>query len=342
MAAENGQPGPPLMPPLPAPLRDHPGEFSFFQAMRLLEQLHGGRLGAFSQPANEPVRLSTHASLAFPPAEIQSLEEVPGEQPRMEVNFFGLVGPLGVLPTRYTEMVMERARAGDTAMRDFLDIFNHRFLSLLYRAWQQYRYPIAYERGGDPFTEYLLSFIGLGTAGLQKRQAIPDQALICYEGLLAQYPRSALALRQVLAHYFEVPVDVQPFAGAWWPLDEAERSRLTEERTPSAQLGVGMVLGAEVWDQQTVVRVRLGPLSLVRYRSFLPGGDAHQPLRSLCRFFCGEDVDVEVQLVLAREETPRFGLDPQGPLPVRLGWVSWMTRRPPESDPDNTVLRLWE
>ena len=33
----------------------------------------------------------------------------------------------------------------DYALRDFLDIFNHRALSLFYRAWQKYRFPFAYE-----------------------------------------------------------------------------------------------------------------------------------------------------------------------------------------------------
>jgi type VI secretion system protein ImpH len=342
MGAENGQPDPPVNSALPAPLRDHPGEFSFFQAIRLLEQLRDSRLGVFNPPSKEPVELSAHPSLAFPAAEIQSLEESGEGPPRMAVNFFGLMGPLGMLPTRYTELIIERTRAGDTALRDFLDIFNHRLISLLYRAWEHYRYPIAFERGQDPFTEYLFSFIGLGTPGMRNRQALPDRALVSFEGLLAQYPRSAQGFRQVLAQYFEVPVEVLPFAGAWWPLEESSRSRLTDSRSPNMQLGAGMVLGAEVWDQQTVVRVRLGPLPLAIYQSFLPGGDAHQPLRSICRFFCGEDVDVEVQLILARKEAPQFSLDPKGSLPVRLGWVSWMIQRPLERDPDETVLKLWE
>jgi len=88
--------------------------------------------------------------------------------------------------------------------------------------------------------------------------------------------------------------------------------------------------------------VRLGPMTLGKYKSFLPFGDAHQPLRALCRFFCGEDLDVEAQLVLKREEAPRFSLDPDSPEPARLNWVSWMINGPADRDPDETVLRLWE
>ena len=87
-------------------------------------------------------------SLAFPAAEIQRLElpEDDAGQPRMDVNFLGLTGPQGVLPIYYTQLIAERARLRDTAIRDFLDIFNHRMISLFYRAWEKYRFPIGYER----------------------------------------------------------------------------------------------------------------------------------------------------------------------------------------------------
>jgi type VI secretion system protein ImpH len=346
MGTESGQPDPPVsLAPLPGPLSARPWDYSFFQAIRLVQRARGAPepIGSFVHPASEPVRLGTHPSLAFPAAEIQSLQEFGDAPPKMTVNFFGLDGPLGVLPTRYTELVLERLHARDATLRDFLDIFNHRMISLLYRAWEKYRFPVAYERGGaDPFTGYLLSLIGLGTRALENRQAVPDQALLCYEGLLAQFPRSAMAFRGMLSHYFRVPVEVQPFAGAWRPLGPGSRTRLNGGYSKSESLGAGMVLGGEVWDQESVVRVRLGPMSLEEYRQFLPNGSAHQPLKALARFFCGEDLDVEVQLILKREDAPRFGLDSPGPAAPRLGWLGWIFTRPLDRDPDETVFRLWD
>jgi type VI secretion system protein ImpH len=332
---------------LPERLRTRPGEFSFFQAVRLLLQLAGTEnpIGSFDPPSQEAVRIGVRAGFSFPPAEIQSVEANPDpDLPlKMTVNFFGLTGPSGVLPTRYTELLVERVYARDHTLKDFLDIFNHRLISLLYRAWEKYRFPVAYERGGqDAFTGYMLDLIGLGTPGLQNRMAVPDQALICYEGLLAQYPRSAEAFRQMLADYFEVPVEVQPFAGSWRPLDAGSRTCFADGRSRSEQLGVGVVLGDEVWDQQSVVRVRLGPMSLVQYRDFLPGGSAHEPLKALSRFFCGDDLDVEAQLILKREEAPRFSLEAEGVPPAQLGWVCWMFSKPLGRDPDETVMYLWK
>jgi type VI secretion system protein ImpH len=352
MGAESREPDPavtlPLTPDaLPERLRTSPGDFSFFQAVRLLQQLAGAEnpIGSFDRPSEEVVRIGARASMSFPPTEIQSLSENrdPDGPLKMTVNFFGLTGPSGMLPTRYTELVVERMYARDPTLRDFFDIFNHRMTSLLYRAWEKYRFPVAYERSGkDAFTGYLFDLIGMGTGGLRNRMAIPDQALVCYEGLLAQFPRSAPAFRQMLEDYFEVPVEVQPFAGCWRPLDAGSRTCFMDGSSRSEQLGVGIVLGDEVWDQQSVVRVRLGPMTLGQYRDFLPAGAAHEPLKALSRFFCGDDLDVEAQLILKREEAPRVSLGAEGVPQASLGWVCWMFSKPLDRDPDETVMYLWK
>lgn len=348
MGAEGREPDSPLkVETLPARLRSSPGDFEFFQAVRLLQQIAGARspIGSFERPAEEPVRIGARPSMSFPPTEIQSLSDSrdPDSPLKMTVNFFGVVGPSGMLPTRYTELVLERQYARDSTLRDFFDIFNHRMTSLLYRAWEKYRFPVAYERSGkDDFTGYLLDLIGMGTAGLQNRMAVPDQALICYEGLLAQFPRSAGAFCHMLEDYFEVPVEVEPFAGTWRTLDAGSRTQFAGGSSKSEQLGVGIVLGDEVWDQQSVVRVRLGPMSLAQYREFLPGGAAHEPLKALSRFFCGDDLDVEAQLILKREEAPRLSLDAEGVPQASLGWICWMYTKPLDRDPDETVMYLWK
>jgi type VI secretion system protein ImpH len=351
MGSESGQPDTALIgeAALPERLRERAVDFGFFQAIRLLQRLREVRepIGSFLPPSEEPVRLGVHPSLSFPAGEIQTLEERPDAPPKMTVNFFGLTGPVGTLPTRYTDLILERLFYRDRTLRDFLDIFNHRMISLLYRAWEKYRFPVAYERGGDDrvndrFTGYLLDLIGLGTRGLQNRQAVPDQMLVGYEGLLAQFPRSTVAFRQILMDYFEIPVEVIPFAGTWRPLDSGSRTCLADGRSRSEQLGIGIVLGDEVWDQESVVRVRLGPMTLEQYRQFLPDGSAYEPLKSIAKFFCGDDLDVEVQLILKREEAPRFALDAEGAPPPRLGWFSWMFTRPLDRDPDEAILRLWD
>lgn len=324
-------------------LAAEPCRFHFFQAVRLLERFSPGSrpVGTFSTPGSEAVRFSVHNTAVFPASEIQELNWEEGRTPRMVVNFMGLTGPLGVLPLYYTLLVAERVRLRDTALRDFLDIFNHRMISLLYQAWERYRFTVQYERGqGDRLSHYLLDFIGLGTKGLANRQEVPDESLAYYAGLLGQHPRTALGLRQVLEDYFEVPVEVEQFAGAWYPLSRDIQSCLFESNRDCEQLAVGAVVGDEVWDEQSRVRVRLGPLGLEQYLDFLPSGTAYAPLRALVEFYCGREYDFEVQLVLRRQEVPACELGREDQEAPRLGWVSWAKTVELTRDAGDTVLNL--
>lgn len=315
--------------------------FDFFQAVRLLTRMAPNRqvVGRFNNPASEVVRFGAYAPVAFPASAIQELERPLVGPARMRVNFMGLTGPSGVLPLVYSELVIGRLRARDRTMRDFYDVFNHRMISLFYQAWEKYRFTIPYERGElDPFSHHVLALLGLGTPGLQDRQDVSDDSLLFYSGLLSLHTRSATALRQVLADYFEVPVEIEQFVGAWYPVEEDSQCSLSEAMNYSERLGYGAVVGDEIWDQQSRVRIQLGPLTLERYMEFLPGGDAYRHIRALAKFYAGKEYDVEIQLILLRAEVPVCELKEEpGP---QLGWTSWVKSRAFGRDPGDAILEL--
>jgi type VI secretion system protein ImpH len=317
-----------------------PWSFDFFQAMHLLERLQPERspIGGFADPRKEAVRLTTSASVAFPASELQHLEWRDG-QPRMAVNFLGLTGPQGVLPLAYSLYVAERARAGDHALKEFLGIFDHRMLSLFFRAWEKTHISVAHgDRSRDWLTRSLLDLVGLGNDGLRGRLPVTDDALLFYTGLLSVPTRPAIGLEQMLGDFFDVPVSVEQFVGAWYPLERTTQSELGEMESASSQLGLGAVAGDEIWDQQSRARVRVGPLSRRQYDDFLPGGSAYEPLRALARLYTNDLIDFEIQLVLDRDEVPPCRLGDDTPLP--LSWCTWLTTKPLGRNPDDTVFML--
>jgi type VI secretion system protein ImpH len=265
--------------------------------------------------------------------------------PSMLVNFIGLTGPLGALPSHLTELVANRQRAHDTALRDFFDLFTHRLASFFYQAWEKSHFTIGFERDqDDPLTNCLYGLVGLGTEGLRKRQpAVRDEFFIFFSGLFGLAPRSAVAIEAILGNFFNVPVEVEPFIGAWRKLEVQDQCELGDESETAASLGFGAVAGNEVWDQQSRVRLKFGPLSAKRYRDFLPTGSEWGALKALVRMYCGNDLEVEVQLILKREEVPATELgklDAEGP---QLGWYTWMKSKPEfDRNPDDTVLLLLE
>ena len=329
--------------PLGAQLVEDAPSFEFFQAVALLQRLRDKMrpVGEFSSPEDEAVRFRVNQRLGFPASEIQKLDVKEDAPAEMTVNFMGMTGPMGVLPYTYSELILERARAKDYSLASFLDIFNHRAISMFYRAWQKFRFPVNYAAGGrDLFSQYLLDLVGLGTTGLRDRQEIEDEALLHYVSLVAMQARSAEALQQLLTDYFEVPVEILQFTGAWYGLDRSTQCVMKDLESPSTQVGSGAVVGDAVWDRQGRVRIRIGPLNMERYNDFLPKGTAYAAIRAITRFFSNQCLDFEVQLVLDRSQVPDIQLDLDSKSPARLGWVSWAKTAPLGVDPDDTILAL--
>ncbi len=237
-------------------LFEEPYRFDFFQAVRLLQRLAPDRVpvGQDGPYAREAARFAQHLTLAFPASSIHELDRVygprgarPGHPPRVEddadgkpprviTSFMGLVGPMGALPTVYTEeLVGPNARHRGAAI-EFLDLFHHRLVSLFYRAWEKYNLPALWEKGSkpeggpglgnDPFSIHLFDLIGLGLRPLRDRQAFPDASLLHYVGLFAQQHRSAVMLQRFLQDYFGHPVTVLSFSGQWLRLEPEQRSRM--------------------------------------------------------------------------------------------------------------------
>jgi type VI secretion system protein ImpH len=332
--------------------------FDFFQAVRLLERLEPQRrpIGHAGPPGAETTRIRAHLSLSFPPS---ALHEIIRPQIRdgpavMTATFLGLTGPSGILPRHYTELLLRLDReakgAVRYALRDWLDLFNHRLLSLFYRAWEKYRFYVPYERGDygqaepDAFTQTVFSLVGLGDPGLRGRLRIAapqedglrqiervlarvdDLVLLYYGGLFAHRPRNAVSLEAMVADYFQLPARLEQFQGQWLHLQESDQTRLGG----GGMLGVNTVAGARVWDVQSKARVRLGPLGYHDYEKFLPDRRAVAErkalfvLSHLVRTYVGPELDFDVQLILRAEEVPACRLSADGGLGPRLGWNTWL------------------
>ena len=333
-------------------LREEPWAFDFFQAVRLLSRFQPARVpvGQFARPAEEVVRIGVHPSLSFPASQIQALGWAPGAQPAMLVNFIGLIGPLGLLPRYYTELVADRRRSRDNAMGDFFDIFHHRIASLFYQAWEKSRFTIGFERAperlesgrpDDPFTAKLYDLAGFGTPGLRNRQELRDESIIFYGGLFGIASRPAAALESILSDFFQVDVSIEQFVGVWRRLEVSDQCIFEGGDQQSSQLGLGAVAGDEVWDRQSRARIRIGPLTAQRYLDFLPNGSAYAPLRSLVKSFCGDNIEFEVQLTLRRDHVPSPQLGDDSAAGPQLGWFTWMKSKPDfDRNPGDTILLL--
>jgi type VI secretion system protein ImpH len=334
-------------------LAEEPERFDFFQAVRLIE----GRtaktrpvapVGTGAEADEEAVRFKANLSSAFPSGDIADYEPPlePGDRARLTVNFLGLVGAFGPLPTPIAELVANRRRARDAeaeASSDFLDIFNHRLVSLMMRVRRSHR--LALQSGAPDetiFASILFALLGLGTKGLRQTargsDRMMDRGLLHLAGLLNQRPTSLHVIERAVGHYLGIPVDSVPFQGAWLALPE-DQTMVLGRRGRNNRLGAGSLVGRRVWSQTCGIKLVLGPLTLDEFDRLLPTGDAHDPLKRLLGFMLGGQTHVDLELRLVTRELERWiGAKPAGsgsasgpkaPLRLgsnglRLGWNSWL------------------
>jgi len=315
-------------------VREKPWEHDFFHALRRIECLHPNfpPIGKAVRPAQEAIRLGQEPTLDFAPAVISALQPAVGDRPpRIEVRFLGLLGPNGPLPLHISDYARERIlHGGDATLARFLDVFNHRFLSLFYRAWAQAQPTVTLDRPQDDrFAVYVGALLGLATPRMRKRDAVQDCAKLFHAGALTRHVRNRDGLEFLLKHYFKVPVRIEEFTGRWLELPEQDRMCLGA-RTSRASLGGGAVLGKRVWDRQHSIRVRIGPLDLERYESFLPGGNAIERLVAWLRTYLSFEQAWDARMVLKADHVPKARLGNYG----RLGWTTWLGRytRPRPAD----------
>lgn len=314
-------------------LRREPWRFDFFTVLRHLERNHPEcpRIGDSATRRDDYVALGEDPYLDFPASTLARADRDSRERVRLFVKFLGLLGPQGALPLATTEEAHAWHLAHDDAFPRFLDILNHRFLQLFFRAWADAR-PIAqHDRPDlDRFGAYIGAAVGIASPHMRGRDTVPDAEKLAFAGLLAPQARSASRLRSFLAGLFDIDVEIEEFVGSRLVFQKDERTHLGRQH---CSLGIDVLVGASVFSVEDKFRVRLFTDSLADYRRFLPGGDRSAMLADAVFHVLGDmlDWDVELALPAGRVEPVRLGRSGE------LGWTSWMA--PNWAATDETVRR---
>ncbi|MFT3930584.1 MAG: type VI secretion system baseplate subunit TssG [Spongiibacteraceae bacterium] len=315
-------------------VRSEPWLFEFRQAIRILTLDARNRGTTVENLLADNIRFRTPASLAFPPSELVAAENsVADDLLDLCVSFFGLTGPSGVLPTRYTELLIERKNHfRDTSLHDFLDLFSHRAIALFYAAGQKYRFHRQIEHNQrEGFSRNLLDFAGAGLEGLRGRLQLTrepgeaDRFLMYHAGILAQKPISAVSLELLVRGLLGAPVKFENFQGTFLELSTEHQSSLGKS---NCQLGLNTVLGARQYDCQTKATLAIGPLNSKAFAELLPGGSAARALGELMKFCVGHTLAIDVKLTLQHDCIPAPHLSTQAATPKQLGFNTWIRTRP--------------
>ena len=310
-------------------LKSVPQAFRFDAAVRLLLAASKS-----SSRNDDKIAFVSTPVLSQPIAEITEAELPEGRQrARLTTPMIGLIGPSGVMPRWYTELVAQAARTKSRGIVDFFDLLAQRFITAFAQAGTKYRLhrsaetAVLEQHPREPIGDAVLAFTGFGTAHMADRLPAGADALRHYAGFFAARPRSADRLASMISDYLGRSAEVIEFAGAWLMMPPDQQSRLPRGRVPGAfhELGVNLAIGTRAWDQQARFIVRVGPLNRTEFEALLPDCKRLGELVSLIRAYVGWEADFAINLILAAAEIPALRLAGSGIADApRLGWTSWL------------------
>lgn len=315
--------------------------FDFFELLRRLER-QGGLFGHSGRPDREPARLGQNVRLSFAVQDVVDFREPTDKSPaRVTVNNLGLLGPEGPMPLHLTRWVLDRLsqrwyagaearQTSDTTFVDFVNILQHRMIALYYRAWADAHPAVQVERGvGGRVRSMLEAMAGIGLPGTQNAEL--DAVKLRQAASLAAQVDGPERLTLFLAEAFKVPVVLKEFVAAWLTIPKALQSRLAGSY---ATLGRSATIGPRSFSRQSRIELRIGALSYVDYKAFLPGGERLKLLKQAVRDLIGETIDVDLRIVLAAKAVPPAKLGT-----VQLARTTWLARNPERGDADDMRLR---
>jgi type VI secretion system protein ImpH len=320
------------------PLRHPAHEWDFHPLVRHLVERLRPRVspGQPGRPEHERIRFTSNPSLGFPPSDVDSIEwsgPEGEERATVTVNFMGLHGQASPLPLTYPqELLWDLQEPEGRRLRDFLDLFNHRMVSLLFRARQKYRHAQRFDgTGDDEFTARVLALAGLDDEAVRGVSGARLQQLLRGLGVLASRHRSASGLEDMLRACFPgIGVTVVTCIPRRLAIPADQRlylqpPRRTAPRRGDALTGLGRdtCVGTSRVDSSSAFRVELGPMDFAEFRRFLPGERDFDSLGKLTRLYVQDPLDFDVELRLRPTQRPALSLAPAEGL--RLGQTTWVT-----------------
>ncbi len=305
--------------------------FSFHQLALLLDRFFADAppVGTAVEPGLERVRFRALDSLAFPPADIAEAAVISASDERavvrLTVTFLGLYGPSSPMPPGLTERLLHDDEGGP-ALRGFLDLFNHRLVSLLHRAWTKYRYPLrfrGFER--DPISTAVVALAGYPRSA-SANTVLCWERLLPFAGMLALPCASPAVVTTVLRHYFGDAFRIEEGVERIVPIPPEQRHRLGRVANG---LGRSWTLGKHVRDVSGKCRVWIGPVSRDRLDAFAAGGADHKALFTLVRVLLRDSLLFDVRVLLTPDALDAWRL---GQRTLPLGRLLWLGRPDPLAD----------
>ena len=305
-----------------------PYEFELAQVLKIFEYLYPGpEIGEPEALGQEKIAFKSRISMSTAGSDVHTVSNV-GDKVVVTVNMLGIAGIQGPLPTPYSEWIVDQLAKKDTAFADFLDIFNHRFVTIKTKILKCYT-PTLSKR--LPHLTTLGRTVASLTGFENYQNSVNLRTIVRYAGLLWHNAHSAVGLKAIIADYFGVKTSINLLEGRWYNIEPDDQTSLGQQ---NISLGVDTVLGGRVWSDNTLFKLTLGSMNGFMFRQFLKTGKAYAELQNIAKQYLPQGQKFYINLVIDEQDVTPTKLDGKS----ALGWTSWIYENKPKGNDAQVFL----
>ena len=225
------------------------------------------------------------------------IEVIPDHQLRkyyVSSSLFSLLGQKGVLPSHYTEYIINCSREGDVALYDFLDIFYNKLMRAFYEIIRSsdlvinlQHYALSSKEQMPTPVRQLSSFIGISHTDYTQDLNL----LIKYCGVMIYIHRPAIILQNVLSKILRTNVTIVEYVPIKVILST---SQITLIGKKNHVLGDSLYIGEHAFLWQNKIRVEARELDLDIYKKFMQHRFLKDSLlHKILSFYLGHSMEYE-------------------------------------------------
>lgn len=272
-------------------------------------------LGDGLNPKHDLVNIQSHITFGHKASGVQHVTQTADGKYSILLNNLSLAGMYGALPDTYGEEIADRKNQD---MRDFLDIFHHRLMGLLYRFYRKNRIFLGSTNVKNNIVGKILHNL-TGLSLFKKPFQFQETGIFPLFNLFWRNGASVSGVQDLISAYFHIKTKVIPFLGGWIYPDKSALSYLNKSYQA---LNQSLFIGRKTWDDTYGFTICIGPMDFEKYVTFIPSVQQNFPiLRQLLLYYIGNSYHARLQLHLRSDTVPALCLGKRS----YLNFTTWIS-----------------
>lgn len=312
---------------------ESPGDFSFLKGLEILEKNHEGLLPQKKTgPDQKNYFLRSKLSWEVSASEIGSLKKDKNNFCEVTVNFLNIAGHNGPLPTMYSEKIMEQVRDKQNVLKDFLDLFQHRLLSIWrHLAREKDIGLVNFSADKHAMGRTLYDLSGIHRYDF-KKSSLKDINFTSIASLIWKRPSTEAGLEQVLNDFFDHETKVTSCQGGWIKAEKAQVSIIGKDGAYNT-LGETCILGNKQWSQTLGVRLSVLNLHYNDYMAIYLNNSLLDLVNDITQYYVNGELVVHFFLHINPSQKKQTSVDGKS----LLGANTWLGKARSDAQRDNEI-----